>query len=85
MALHDSCLLRGYMTTLGKSAESLIEILNLCEQTLAALDAPNGTNDPIPFPVKARVPAPQRHGQLGRRFALIRGGLSQTDGGARTR
>jgi len=69
------------MRTIGKSAESLIEILNLCEQTLAAFDAPNGTNDPLPFPVKARVPALQRHGQFGRRFALIKGGLSQPDGG----
>jgi hypothetical protein len=71
------------MSTLGKSAESLIEILNLCEQTLAAFDAPNGTNDPLPFPVKARVPALQRHGQFGRRFALIKGGLSQPDGVAK--
>lgn len=69
------------MSTLGKSAESLVEILNLCEQTLAAFDAPNGTNDPFPLPAKARVSAPQRHGQFGRRFALIRGGLSQPDGG----
>lgn len=69
------------MSTLGKSAESLIDILNLCEQTLAAFDAPNGTNDPFPLPVKSRLPAPQRRGQLGRRFTLIKGGLSQPDGG----
>jgi len=69
------------MSTLGKSAESLIDILNLCEQTLAAFDAPNGTNDPFPLPVKSRLPAPQRHGPFGRRFALIKGGLSQPDGG----
>ena len=75
--------LSGDMSTLVKSAESLIEILDLCEQTLAAFDAPNGTNDPLPFPVKARVPALQRHGQLGRRFALIKGGLSEPDGSAK--
>jgi hypothetical protein len=69
------------MSTLGKSAESLIDILNLCEQTLAAFDAPNGTNDPFPLPVKSRLPAPQRHGPFGRRFVLIKGGLSQPDGG----
>jgi hypothetical protein len=69
------------MSTIGKSAESLIEILNLCEQTLAAFDAPNGTNDPVPFPIKVRVPALQPHGQFDRRFALIRGGLSQPAGG----
>ena len=68
------------MSTLGTSAESLIEILDLCEQTLAAFDAPNGTNDPLPLPVKSRLPAIQRQGQLGRRFALIKGGLSQPDG-----
>lgn len=72
------------MNTYGNGAESLIEILDLCEQTLAAFDAPNGTNDPLPFPVKARVPALRRHGQPGRRFALIRGGLSQPDGGLKS-
>ena len=69
------------MNTYDNSAASLIEILSLCEKTLAAFDAPNGTNDPLPFPIKARVPALRRHGQFGRRFALIKGGLSQTDGG----
>ena len=69
------------MSTLGKSTESLIEILNLCEQTLAAFDAPNGTHDPLPFPGKASVPANRGHGQFRRRFALIRGGLGQPDGG----
>ena len=69
------------MNTHGNGAESLIEILSLCEQTLAAFDTPNGTHDPLPFPVKARVPALRRNGQFARRFALIRGGLSQPDSG----
>ena len=69
------------MNTDTNGAESLIEILNLCEQTLAAFDTPNGTHDPMPFPVKARVSALQRHGQLDRRFTLIKGGLSQPNGG----
>ena len=65
------------MNTNDNSAESLIEILSLCEKTLAAIEASNGTNDPHPIPVKARVPASRRRGLMGRRFALIRGGLNQ--------
>lgn len=69
------------MNSYGNGVESLIEILNLCEQTLAAFDTSNGTHDPRPFPVKTRVPALQRQGRFGRRFELIRGGLSQPDDG----
>ena len=71
------------MNTDTNGAESLIEILNLCEQTLAAFDTPNGTNDPLPIPVMARVPALRCQGQLGPRFALIKGGLSQPNGGSK--
>jgi len=67
------------MNTTGKSTDSLVDILNLCEQTLAAFDAPNGTNDPMPFPVKARVPESRRMRRFGQRFAVITGGLSRTD------
>lgn len=61
-------------------AKSLIDILSLCEQALAAYDAPNGTHDPQAFPTKARVPAVRHNRPSQRRFALIRGGLSQPDG-----
>ena len=63
----------------GKSAESLIEILSLCAQTLAAFDAANGTNDPLPLPVKTHARRP--NAKYVRRFALIKGGLQPQDSG----
>jgi hypothetical protein len=65
------------MNTNRDSAESLIEILSLCEQTLAAFDPPNGTHDVLPIPAKARLPESRRHKSTSRSFTLIRGRLSE--------
>jgi|GEM_PF-4974018 len=61
------------------SAESLIEILSLCEQTLAAFDAHNGTHDVAPIPAKARMPECHRPNKTARPFVLIRGGLGRQE------
>ena len=61
----------------GKGAESLIEILSLCAQTLAAFDPANGTNDPLPLPVKTH--ARRSNAKYVRRFALIKSGLQRQD------
>ena len=65
------------METNRDSTESLIEILTLCEQTLAAFHLPNGTHDALPIPAKARIPECHRHKRAHRPFALIRGRLAE--------
>jgi hypothetical protein len=63
------------MGKLGNSAEALVEILTLCEQTLRALKADYGNS------IRAN-PSDQNRRQERRRFTnmvLIRGGLSRTD------
>jgi hypothetical protein len=65
------------MNTNGNSAKSLIEILSLCAETLAAFDPSNGTQDSHLVPVKARVPAPRLYDHSSRHFTLIQGGRNQ--------
>jgi hypothetical protein len=66
-----------YVNTDANSAASLIEILSLCEKTLAAFDLSNGTHDPLPVPVKVNVLPQRRQVRSAHRFELIRGGLDQ--------
>jgi len=65
------------MSSFGKGAESLVEVLKLCEQTLAALDQRTETAESQPQPNTIRVQAHRRHGKFGHRFRLILGGLHQ--------
>jgi hypothetical protein len=74
------------MGKLGSSAEALIEILNLCEQTLTALKAdydealrPLQTDQNCLQSDQNRRQEPRRSTKLVRRLFLIRGGLSRTD------
>jgi hypothetical protein len=63
------------MGKLGNSAEALVEILTLCEQTLRALKADYDNS------IRGN-PSDQNRRQERRRFTnmvLIRGGLSRTD------
>jgi hypothetical protein len=63
------------MGSFGKGAESLVEVLNLCEQTLAALDLRAEPAEPQPSSDKLRLPAQRRHAKFAQRFKLILGGL----------
>jgi len=65
------------MGSFGKGAESLVEVLNLCEQTLAALDRRTEAAESQPQPDKIRVEAHRRHAKFGHPFRLIMGGLHQ--------
>jgi hypothetical protein len=67
------------MGKLGNSAEALVEILNLCEQTLTAL---KGDDDNALRPQQSdqnRRQEPRRSTNFVRQLFLIRGGLSRTD------
>ena len=64
------------MGSFGKGAESLAEVLALCEQTLAALDlratlARQSHSDAL------SLPAQRRGTKSDRRFRLIIGGMHQ--------
>ena len=65
------------MGSFGKGAESLAEVLALCEQTLAALDwratlaAGQSHSDGL------GIPARRRRTKSDRRFRLIIGGMHQ--------
>ena len=63
----------------GTSAEALLEILNLCEQTLTALNAeyPDGARSHKL--VQDRLHERRRGSKFVRRLFLIRGGLSAID------
>jgi len=65
------------MGSFGKGAESLVEVLNLCPQTLAALDLRAEAVEPQPSSDKLRLPAQRYHAKFGHRFRLIMGGLHQ--------
>jgi hypothetical protein len=65
------------MSSLGKGAESLAEVLALCEQTLAALDLRATLAAPQPSPDGLYLPVQRRHAKFGRRFRLIIGGMHQ--------
>jgi hypothetical protein len=65
------------MGNFGKGAESLVEVLNLCQQTLAALDLRTAAVEPQPNSDKLRLAAQRRHAKFRRRFRLILGGLYQ--------
>jgi hypothetical protein len=74
-----------FMGSFGKSAEPLIEILRLCEQTLAALEPQ--TDDVVPTP---RADKTRASGQRGRTIVaghliLIEGGLSRSSHGSEYR
>ena len=67
------------MGNAGTSAEALIEILNLCEQTLTSLNedwvdsAPSFKSDQV------RRTEHARRSKFARHLFLIRGGLSKID------
>jgi hypothetical protein len=65
------------MGNFGKGAESLVEVLNLCQQTLAALDLRAEAVEPQPSSDKLCFPAQRRHAKFRQRFQLILGGLYQ--------
>ena len=65
------------MGSFGKGAESLAEVLALCEQTLAALDLRATLAAPQPSPDRPALPARRRRAKFGRRFRLIIGGMHQ--------
>ena len=65
------------MGSFGKGAESLAEVLALCEQTLAALDLRAALATPQPHSDGLGLPAQRRRGKYGRRFRLIIGGMHQ--------
>ena len=65
------------MGSFGKGAESLAEVLALCEQTLAALDLCATLTAPQPRSDGLGLPAQHRRGKVGRRFSLIIGGMHQ--------
>jgi hypothetical protein len=64
------------MVSFGKGAESLAEVLALCEQTLAALDLRASLAAPQPGADGIGLPAQRRRAKLGRRFRLIIGGMN---------
>ena len=64
------------MARSSTSADALIEILNLCEQTLTALEPDARANPNTPQADKAGD-SKQLH---GRQFVLIRGGLAKESG-----
>ena len=63
------------MGSFGKGAESLVEVLNLCDQALAALDLRAEAVEPQPRSDKLRLLAERRRAKFSRRFKLILGGL----------
>ena len=65
------------MGSFGKGAESLVEVLNLCDQTLAALDLRAEAVEPQPRSDKLRLLAERRRAKFSRRFRLIFGGMHQ--------
>ena len=65
------------MGSFGKGAESLAEVLALCEQTLAALDFRATLAAPQPSSDGLGLPAQRRRAKIGRRFRLIIGGMHQ--------
>ena len=65
------------MGSFGKGAESLVEVLNLCEQTLAALDVHAELVQPQPSMDKLRLAAHRHDARFGHRLRLIIGGLHQ--------
>jgi hypothetical protein len=65
------------MGSFGKGAESLAEVLALCEQTLAALDLCATLTAPQPRSDGLGVLAQRRRAKYGRRFRLIIGGMHQ--------
>jgi len=60
----------------GTSAEALIEILNLCEQTLTALNADYADSARSHKLDQDRLHERRRRSKFVRRLFLIRGGLS---------
>ena len=64
------------MVSFGKGAESLAEVLALCEQTLAALDLRASLAAPQPGSDRIGLAAQRRRAKFGRRFRLIIGGMN---------
>ncbi len=62
------------MSRTGTIGDALIEILDLCEQTLAAFDSEEPTRETELRPDRALVPVSQQHKKDRRGFSLIKGG-----------
>lgn len=62
------------MSRSGTIGDALIEILDLCEQTLAAFDSQEQTQETELRPDRALVPVSQHRKKNHRAFALIKGG-----------
>jgi hypothetical protein len=62
------------MSRTGTGGDALVEILDLCEQALAAFDAQDETEDPKPQSNPALLPPPQRAKKDRHGFVLIKGG-----------
>ena len=67
------------MVSFGKGAESLAEVLALCEQTLAALKLRDERAEIEPRSDKLRLLSGYRNpAKFGQRFKLIIGGMDQS-------
>jgi hypothetical protein len=62
------------MSRTGTSGDALIEILDLCEQALAAFDAQEESQIPESRSDQLLLPAPQHPKKDRRGFTLIKGG-----------
>lgn len=62
------------MSRTGTSGDALIEILDLCEQALAAFDAEDESQNPESRSDQLLLPAPQHSNKDRRGFVLIKGG-----------
>lgn len=65
----------SYMGRANTSADALIEILSLCEQTLTALKLPDDGPDYPPVMDKFSHTRQWKRANIASKFVLIRGGL----------
>jgi len=66
------------MVSYGKGGELLVEMLDLCEQTLAALKLRDERAQNEPRSEKSRLPGYRHPAKVGQRFKLIIGGMDRS-------
>jgi hypothetical protein len=66
------------MVSYGKGGELLVEMLDLCEQTLAALKLPDERAQNEPRSEKLHLPGYRHPAKVGQRFKLIIGGMDRS-------
>ena len=66
------------MVSYGKGGELLVEMLDLCEQTLAALKLRDERGQIEPRSEKLRLPGYRHRAKVGQRFKLIIGGMDRS-------